>query len=226
MIKIKFVKTKEMHDGHFSREYLTENLVRDGLDYEKIQSNVSSELYQGSAGFVMYIDGQEIIGDEEFGFGYALYGVLMGLNNAVFDVLKDGKGKFDIYEFTSGKNYIHLERNGEKVNFTVDEKSPRFPIEGRSVELDQLVIEVINIVKEYRQIWEDVINKICPQKYEEILNSIFSMTTEGLRIVDGVNQIVKIDIKPEDIKKNGRICYSIWMPLDKAWEEYKQKKSK
>jgi len=208
MVKLKFIKTREVDDGFFSTQYLKEQLIFDGLSKERIMQNISGELYQGSAGFVMYIDGQEVLGSEEHGFGFCCYLMLRVFNDAVYDVITKGRGEFDIYEGSGSHNIISLKRDGEMVEFSVQKEHKLIKLDGKSVRLDQLVIEILNIMKEYKDIWKEVLAEIYPERCDEIINGIFSTSKKDN--INGNDKILKKD----------KLSYGGCLPLDKAWEEY------
>jgi len=214
-MKIIFYKTPEMHDGHFSKEYLIDRLTYDnGLADENFMHNVVGEHYEGSAGFVMYIDGQPVLGNEKLGFSFALNGVLRGLNNAFYDVIKTGEGEFNLHVYSGvQKNIIKLKRSGDKVCFLGPEPNPVVDLNGKITELKQAAGEVINIIQEYKEIWRQVITDLQPSLLKPTMECLFNTKKKIF------NNGALISI--EEMKKDDRESFEVWLPLEDRMKELK-----
>lgn len=221
MLVIEFPKTEGFNDNIFNREYLETMLLGDGKNEEEIRHNITNELDSGTAGFVMYINGEAVLGipleGGNFGYCWQTYGVLRGLNNAFYDVIKIGSANFDIGVGSVYHNTISLNKEGEKVKFSVQKESGWIKLDGKSAELIQAAKEVVKIVREYEEIWRQVVSEIKPSFLEEVMKRVFNNRFDGKKSVlkDGV------ELPLEEVKKEDREPYSIWMPLESALKEMK-----
>lgn len=202
----------------FNKDALVEYFLqhKEKLLHFNSNSNLFGELHEGSRSFNLDINGKRVL---DWGSGVAGWDTIRNLNNASYDVLKRGEGVLRVVDGPFSDNYgctiIIMRKKIKELDKAIfftgvfNRDIFKSKLNGEICDLEQAMVEIIKLVNLYKSIWLEVVEQITSNKKEN---------DEALKLIfEPIKQFSNSDSLSHDLRDN----YNIWLPLEKAWKEYK-----
>ena len=225
MLDIKFFGGKD--SSGFNRDYLLYALSTKDYGGKRFTDeknlfdyNLRLELDGGTQNFLLDINGKRVLGNEKMGDGLQTHGLMREMNNAFFDLITKDSGKFNLNVGGVSTNMVRIKKVDHDAIFSMDEPIgiEKRKFDNDATDIAQAVEEVIQTIKEYKEIWLNAIKQLQPQRENEILEIVFGKAEKN--DIEG-RTIKMLDLLPEE-----REGWNAWLPLAEQWGIYTDKKSK